>query len=84
MGAKIQTIVITRRSDRALNNTEVQSLAVGEIDVFKTDRDLPSPYKGFPADNIDTAGIELEDLFGNEDLNGHLKEMPIPHFLVSN
>lgn len=51
-----------------MNNTEVQSLEVEVIDAVETDGDLPSPSEGFPADDIDTSGIELEDLFGIEDL----------------
>ncbi|XP_051281157.1 CREB/ATF bZIP transcription factor isoform X2 [Dicentrarchus labrax] len=58
--------MITRRRGRTVN-TEVQSLEVEMVDRVETDDDLPSPSEGFPADDIDTAGIELEDLFEIED-----------------
>lgn len=49
-----------------MNTTEeVQSL---EVEVVETVEELPSPFEGFPSDDIDTAGIELDDLFGIEAL----------------
>ncbi|XP_070695608.1 CREB/ATF bZIP transcription factor isoform X2 [Pempheris klunzingeri] len=56
------TTMITRRRGR---NTHVQPV---EVEVVDTMEDLPSPSDRLPADNIDSAGIELEDLFGIEDL----------------
>nr|XP_033484720.1 CREB/ATF bZIP transcription factor isoform X1 [Epinephelus lanceolatus] len=61
--------MITRRRGLALNNTEAQSFEVE----MKTVEDLPSPSKGFPAYDIDTAGIELDDLFEIEDLKWTLE-----------
>ncbi|XP_049920679.1 CREB/ATF bZIP transcription factor isoform X2 [Epinephelus moara] len=61
--------MITRRRGLALNNTEAQSLEVE----MKTVEDLPSPSEGFPAYDIDTAGIELDDLFEIEDLKWTLE-----------
>lgn len=40
----------------------------------ETDEELPSPSEGFMADDIDTAGIELDDLFGIEDLKWTLEK----------
>uniref|UniRef100_UPI0037E951BD CREB/ATF bZIP transcription factor n=1 Tax=Semicossyphus pulcher TaxID=241346 RepID=UPI0037E951BD len=65
--------MITRRRGRPVNTTEVQSLEVEVVDTVETDEDLPSPSEGYPADDIDTAGIELEDLFGIEDLKWTLE-----------
>ncbi|XP_038579008.1 CREB/ATF bZIP transcription factor isoform X2 [Micropterus salmoides] len=64
--------MITRRRGRSMNSTEVRSL---EVEV-ETDKDLPCISEGFPADDIDTAGIELEDLFGIEDLKWTLERDP--------
>ncbi|KAL7398279.1 hypothetical protein ABVT39_007186 [Epinephelus coioides] len=61
--------MITRRRGLALNNTDAQSLEVE----MKTVEDLPSPSEGFPAYDIDTAGIELDDLFEIEDLKWTLE-----------
>lgn len=71
--ANCQTTMITRRRGRTLNNTEVQSLEVEVVDAVETDRDIPSPSEGFPVNDIDTAGIELEDLFGIEDFKWTLE-----------
>ncbi|XP_044065904.1 CREB/ATF bZIP transcription factor [Siniperca chuatsi] len=65
--------MITRRRGRTTNNTEVQSLEVEVADRAETDEDLPSTSEGFPADDIDAVGIELEDLFGIEDLKWTLE-----------
>lgn len=46
-----------------MNNTEVQPLEVEVVDAVESDEDLPSP-----SDDIGTTGLELEDLFGIEDL----------------
>lgn len=56
-----------------MSNTEVQSVVVEMVDAVETDEDLQSPSDGFPADDIDTTGIELEDLFGIEDLKWTLE-----------
>lgn len=42
-------------------------------DVVETVEDLPSPSDGFSTDGIDVAGIELDDLFGIEDLKWTLE-----------
>ncbi|XP_076596561.1 CREB/ATF bZIP transcription factor [Chaetodon auriga] len=65
--------MITRRRSRTMNNTEVQSLEVEVGDSVGTDQDLLSPSQGFPADNIDGTGIELEDLFAIDDLKWTLE-----------
>ncbi|XP_029994978.1 CREB/ATF bZIP transcription factor isoform X2 [Sphaeramia orbicularis] len=58
--------MITRRRGRTANSCEVQPV---EVEVTDAAEDLPSPSEGFPADDLDTAGMELEDLLGIEDLN---------------
>lgn len=68
-----QTTMITRRRGRALNNSEVQSLQVEVVDAEET-IDLPGSSEGFLTDEIDTAGIELDDLFGIEDLKWTLEK----------
>ncbi|XP_035864195.1 CREB/ATF bZIP transcription factor isoform X3 [Sander lucioperca] len=65
--------MITRRRGRVVNNTEVHPQEVEVVDVVETVEDLPCPYEGFPADDINTAGIELDDLFGIEDLKWTLE-----------
>ncbi|XP_041802548.1 CREB/ATF bZIP transcription factor [Chelmon rostratus] len=65
--------MITRRRGRTMNNTEVQSLEIEVGDSVETDQDLPSPPQGFPADSVDSAGIELEDLFAIDDLKWTLE-----------
>ncbi|XP_034552527.1 CREB/ATF bZIP transcription factor isoform X2 [Notolabrus celidotus] len=73
--------MITRRRGRSVNATELQSLEVEVVDAVETDEDLPSPSEGFLADDMDTAGIELEDLFGIEDLKWTLdKDASSPLF----
>ncbi|XP_022621688.1 CREB/ATF bZIP transcription factor isoform X1 [Seriola dumerili] len=63
--------MITRRRGRTINNT--MSLEVEVVDAVETVEDLPGSSVGFPADSIDTGGIELDDLFGNEDLKWTLE-----------
>ncbi|XP_070766811.1 CREB/ATF bZIP transcription factor [Enoplosus armatus] len=65
--------MITRRRGRTMNNTEVQSVEVEVVDTVETDEDLLSPSAGFPSEDIDTTGLELEDLFGIEDLQWTLE-----------
>ncbi|CAK6970904.1 CREB/ATF bZIP transcription factor isoform X2 [Scomber scombrus] len=65
--------MITRRRGRALNNSDVQSLQVEVVDAVETIEDLPSSSEGFLTDDIDTAGIELDDLFGVEDIKWTLE-----------
>ncbi|KAM6981696.1 CREB/ATF bZIP transcription factor isoform 1-T2 [Tautogolabrus adspersus] len=73
--------MITRRRGRSVNTSEVQSLEVEVVDALETDEDLPSPTEGFLADDIDTTGMELEDLFGIEDLKWTLeKDVASPLF----
>uniref|UniRef100_A0A671TTJ9 X-box-binding protein 1 n=1 Tax=Sparus aurata TaxID=8175 RepID=A0A671TTJ9_SPAAU len=61
--------MITRRRGRTMNNTELPLL---EVEV-ESDKDLPSTSQGFPADDINTAEMELDDLFGIEDLKWTLE-----------
>ncbi|XP_022073851.1 CREB/ATF bZIP transcription factor isoform X1 [Acanthochromis polyacanthus] len=61
--------MITRRRGRAANNTK--SVEVDVTDAVETG-DLLSPSEAFPTD-IDVAGIELDDLFGIEDLKWTLE-----------
>ncbi|XP_042347718.1 CREB/ATF bZIP transcription factor [Plectropomus leopardus] len=61
--------MITRRRGLAINNTDAKSL---EVEV-KTAEDFPTPSEEFPTYDIDTAGIELEDLFGIEELKWTLE-----------
>ncbi|TKS76934.1 CREB/ATF bZIP transcription factor Host cell factor-binding transcription factor [Collichthys lucidus] len=58
--------MITRRRGRTVSTTEVQSVEINVVDAVDTDEDLPSPSEGFPADSIYAAGMELEDLFGQD------------------
>ncbi|KAM7411103.1 hypothetical protein PAMA_021198 [Pampus argenteus] len=62
--------MITRRRGRAVNNSEMQSLEVEVVDAVETIEDSPVE---FPTDDIDTTGIELDDLFGIEDLKWTLE-----------
>ncbi|XP_034392786.1 CREB/ATF bZIP transcription factor [Cyclopterus lumpus] len=55
--------MITRR--RRTMNTAVPSL---EVEGVETVDDFSSPSEGFPSDDMDTVGVELDDLFGIEDL----------------
>ena len=68
-----QTTMITRSRGHTVNNSKVQSLEVEVVDAVETVEDLTSPSEGFPIDDIDTAGIELDDLFGIEDLKWTLE-----------
>lgn len=68
-----QTTMITRRRGRAVNTSEVQALEVEVVDAAETIEDFQSQSEGFPPDDIDTAGIELDDLFGIEDLKWTLE-----------
>ncbi|KAM3871667.1 CREB/ATF bZIP transcription factor [Diretmus argenteus] len=61
--------MITRRRGRTMNNIEVQSLEVEVTDAVETIENLSSPSACSPTDDIDTVGLELDDLFGLEDLN---------------
>ncbi|XP_040009782.1 CREB/ATF bZIP transcription factor [Xiphias gladius] len=63
--------MITRRRGRTINNTE--SLEVEVMDAVEIVEDLPSPPGGFPADDIDIGGIEIDDLFRTEDLKWTLE-----------
>ncbi|KAK1898259.1 CREB/ATF bZIP transcription factor [Dissostichus eleginoides] len=65
--------MITRRRGRTMNSTEGQPLEVQVGDVMETVEDLPSPSEGFPAEDIDATGIELDDLFGIADLKWTLE-----------
>ncbi|XP_029292015.1 uncharacterized protein crebzf [Cottoperca gobio] len=73
MRSNCQTTMITRRRGRAMNNTEVQPLEVEELDVVETVKDIKSPSEGIQADNSDTTGIQLDDLFGIEDFKWTLE-----------
>lgn len=56
-----------------MNNTEVECLEVEVVDMVETNKDVPGPCEGFHPEDINTAGIELEDLFGIEDLKWTLE-----------
>ncbi|KAF3696474.1 CREB/ATF bZIP transcription factor Host cell factor-binding transcription factor Zhangfei [Channa argus] len=58
--------MITRRRGRITQNTEVQPVEVEVVDAVET-AGFPNPPVGFSADEFDTAGIELDDLFEIED-----------------
>ncbi|XP_059190149.1 CREB/ATF bZIP transcription factor [Centropristis striata] len=60
--------MITRRRVHALINTESQPMEGEEINVVESVKDLPNPSGGFSPDDLDTTGMELDDLFGIEDL----------------
>uniref|UniRef100_A0A3Q1JKE7 X-box-binding protein 1 n=1 Tax=Anabas testudineus TaxID=64144 RepID=A0A3Q1JKE7_ANATE len=60
--------MITRRRGRTVNSPEVQALEVEVVDTVETVEHIPNAPEGFPADDFDTAGIELDDLFEMEDL----------------
>ncbi|KAM4610203.1 CREB/ATF bZIP transcription factor [Polymixia lowei] len=59
--------MITRRRGRAINSIEMQSLEVEVTDAVETVEDLPSPSDCLTED-VDAAGLELDDFFGIEDL----------------
>ncbi|KAK2898046.1 hypothetical protein Q8A73_014426 [Channa argus] len=61
-----QATMITRRRGRITQNTEVQPVEVEVVDAVET-AGFPNPPVGFSADEFDTAGIELDDLFEIED-----------------
>ncbi|XP_047461564.1 CREB/ATF bZIP transcription factor isoform X2 [Mugil cephalus] len=63
--------MITRRRGRTINNTHLQEVEV--LDAVETVESLSSPSDGFPADDIDATGIELDDLFGIEDFKWSLE-----------
>ncbi|XP_071377396.1 CREB/ATF bZIP transcription factor [Centroberyx affinis] len=60
--------MITRRRGRAISNIEVQSLEVEVTDAVETIEHLPSPSECLPTEDIDTAGLDIGDFFGIEDL----------------
>ncbi|XP_029013286.1 CREB/ATF bZIP transcription factor [Betta splendens] len=59
--------MITRRRGRTVSNAEGEPLVVQVVDAVETNADLPSSPMGFPAEDFDTAGLELDDLFEIED-----------------
>ncbi|KAM9344046.1 uncharacterized protein crebzf isoform 2-T3 [Pholidichthys leucotaenia] len=63
--------MITRRRSRA-TNTRMQEVEVA--DATETQQDVPLPSDELLVDNISATGIELEDLFGIEDLKWTLEE----------
>ncbi|XP_060930345.1 CREB/ATF bZIP transcription factor isoform X1 [Limanda limanda] len=63
--------MITRRRGRAINKTE--PLEVEVVDAVETVEDLPHPSEDFLAEDIDTDGVELDDLFGLEELKWTLE-----------
>lgn len=64
--------MITRRRSRTVTNKE-ESVEVEVVDAVEIDRDSPSPSENSPEEDVDTTGIELEDLFGIEDLKWTLE-----------
>ncbi|XP_028266163.1 CREB/ATF bZIP transcription factor [Parambassis ranga] len=62
--------MITRK--RA-HNTVMQPLQVAEVNVLETVEDLRSPCEGAPTADIDEAGIDLDELFGMEELKWTLE-----------
>ncbi|XP_054648821.1 CREB/ATF bZIP transcription factor isoform X2 [Dunckerocampus dactyliophorus] len=63
--------MITRR--RGHRNTELKSLEVEVSSAVKTIEDFPDLPEEFPVDDFDSAGIELDDLFGIEGLKWTLE-----------
>ncbi|KAL6120194.1 crebzf [Pungitius sinensis] len=61
--------MITRRRRTAIH-TAVQPL---EVEVVETVKDFSSPSDSFPSEDIDNAGLGLDDLFGIEDLKWTLE-----------
>uniref|UniRef100_A0AAQ4R549 BZIP domain-containing protein n=1 Tax=Gasterosteus aculeatus aculeatus TaxID=481459 RepID=A0AAQ4R549_GASAC len=61
--------MITRRR-RTVNHTAVQPL---EVEVVETVKGFSSPPESFPCDDMSNAGLELDDLFGIEDLKWTLE-----------
>ncbi|KAF7663931.1 hypothetical protein LDENG_00194650 [Lucifuga dentata] len=51
-----------------MNKTEAESLEVEIVDAVEAEENLPSPSESFPTEDIDTVGIDLDDLFAMEDL----------------
>nr|XP_057906505.1 CREB/ATF bZIP transcription factor [Doryrhamphus excisus] len=68
--------MITRR--RGLCNTELKSLEVEVSSAVKTIEDFPNLPEDFPADDFDSAGIELDDLFAIEGLKWTLERDTTP------
>lgn len=63
-----------------MNNTQAQSVEDEVVNVEETVKDLHSPSEGFPAYDSETAGVELDDLFGFEDLKWTLERDPASPF----
>nr|XP_020472928.1 CREB/ATF bZIP transcription factor isoform X2 [Monopterus albus] len=75
--------MITRRRGRSVNNTEVKSPDFEVVNTVETVEDFLSPSVDITADDIDTAGLELDDLFGIEGLKWTLeRERGSPLFNV--
>lgn len=55
---------------------EVQSSEAKVVNGVESNRSIQSPSDGYPADDIDTTRIELEDLFGIDDLSWTLERDP--------
>lgn len=55
---------------------EMQSSEAEVVNADETDKSIQSPSAGYPADDIDTARMELEDLFGIDDLSWTLERDP--------
>ncbi|XP_076022912.1 uncharacterized protein crebzf [Genypterus blacodes] len=64
--------MITRRRGRTMNKTEALCLEV-EMDPEDIEEVLSSPSEGSPAEDIDSAGIDLDDLFTIDDFNWTLE-----------
>uniref|UniRef100_H2L9H1 LAS1 like ribosome biogenesis factor n=1 Tax=Oryzias latipes TaxID=8090 RepID=H2L9H1_ORYLA len=63
--------MITRRRSRIVSSIALQPSEVEVLDVVETVEDLPGPSQEMPADDTDSTGIALEDLF--EDLKWTLE-----------
>lgn len=65
--------MITRRRGRTVGSAEGEPLVVQVVDAVETVEDLPSADVGFPDEEFDTAGMELDDLFEIEDFKWQLE-----------
>lgn len=63
--------MITRRRGRIVSSVQDQSVDVEVVDVVEKMEDVPKPSEEYQADDSDTAGITLDDLF--EDLEWTLE-----------
>lgn len=79
MQANCQATMITRRRSRTVTNKE-ESVEVEVVDAVEIDRDIQSPSENSTAEDVNATGIELDDLFGIEELKWTLERDAVSPF----